>query len=357
MSESSQELPGDSHELPGDRHELPGESHELPGDPDDAAAAPEGLWRVGDTVVARRDAKFPQTCIVTGASTFGREISWTFHRPNAERAYLLLLLFSCALPCLLPCVILFGILVVASEVTEMEFRLPVAASWSARRRRRGWLGLIFLICALVAVSALYSSSHLLHEMTSHPLTFAAMTLPPTALAGLACVVLSLSQILRVRALSANAIWWSGAAPEFVELLPELEPTGAWRSGETLIIARGAQLPEYCLKTNQPTYGNSLRVGRFDFPVSGEWLAKRRQYYILGWTLVVTALFLLFFAVDDVARRRGEFSLVWFGLALVIAVSGVLILVQMRLVSIVSASDDMLWVRGAHPEFLQRFPEL
>ena len=44
-----------------------------------------------------------------------------------------------------------------------------------------------------------------------------------------------------------------------KMVIESTSEGIWRSGNLLVMRKGAQLPDRCVKTNQPAYGKRLKL--------------------------------------------------------------------------------------------------
>jgi hypothetical protein len=161
-------------------------------------------------------------------------------------------------------------------------------------------------------------------------------------------------------------------------------SGIWRDGNQLVMTRDAELPYVCIKTNRP---------------ADVWLPRTVSWYP-KWTLVLLPLGLLvWLIVAGVLRRQATIRvglcesrrvgrvwtivLAWGGvvLSLGLLILGAILekrqpeavwlipvgivlffgsaIVGATLPTIVSAAyltEDHIWLKGVHPDYLARFPE-
>lgn len=159
-------------------------------------------------------------------------------------------------------------------------------------------------------------------------------------------------------------------PRETEPPPELE--GVWRQGDWLVVSHSAKLPtEWCVKTNEPT----TRTGTlWDLGVQYKgWLytlkfgLKETLYQRRLWR---TRIMLASLVVGLPVSAVSVLSDLWFPnlvsdlaaigalaasicLVLIGFISSVIDLMQ---ISLISRTGKHVFIRGAHPDFLARFPE-
>ena len=194
-----------------------------------------------------------------------------------------------------------------------------------------------------------------------------------------------------------------ATPEFTDYVPQrpelynrLKFDGLWRDGNLLVVTKGIEFPDICLKTNEPT--DSARISqRFSFTpwwivavvlvvflvqihfglllciLLGPFVTRRaklrypasahlyRRWQLsrrIGWnTAAVVAASLA--GVYGAATLHKEpiafFLLLFAGLVIVIGVVAKGI-VGWRLKS-KRITKHYIWIKGVHPDYLRRLPEL
>ncbi len=156
---------------------------------------------------------------------------------------------------------------------------------------------------------------------------------------------------------------------------------AWRDGDQLVLGPDAQLPDCCVKTDLPAEGHSADVAAIWHEPALYWLlvlspivylivvrsvgtrvlvtvgvlpealrAARREW-VLTWALLGGGS-----AAWLAAAVLPALEFFWLGLALV-ALSIPVYVFGARLVRVTRLEDDRVWVRGVHPAYLARLPEL
>jgi hypothetical protein len=156
--------------------------------------------------------------------------------------------------------------------------------------------------------------------------------------------------------------------------------GVWRSGKRLVVRVGAQLPDRCVKTNEP--------------VNGQWVELRLSWHhpVLYLVLFVNIIVYLIVAnflsksvtlkvgISDraLASRRNAIAITWAlvvgGVALVVAGSlnqsavpflmgllampfaAAVYLWGVKLVTPTRIEDGYVWIAGVHPDYLALLPE-
>ena len=177
-----------------------------------------------------------------------------------------------------------------------------------------------------------------------------------------------------------------AAPTTASVMPDGQ-AGIWRQGKTLVMERQATLPDICVKSNQPTEGYRLKRNLswhhpgwallviINIPIyavvalmvskrsvvhiglSDAWRRRRLRRIWLAWLCVLLAV------VGGVAgvwiAENGEESIgVPMLLGSVVVFFGGLLygMISARLIRAKRIDKKLVWFNGAHPDFLNRFPE-
>ncbi len=163
---------------------------------------------------------------------------------------------------------------------------------------------------------------------------------------------------------------------------QLSPfAGLWREGNVLVMHKLAPLPDICLKSNEPATRRLKRNVQWHHPavylallvniivyavvamimtkkatihiaLTDEWFAVRKRRMIFAWCLVFLSIALLAISLTQINEADWA-PLVLIGsifLSLGAAIYG---LVACRLVAPKRMTDDYIWLKGVHPEFLNR----
>lgn len=160
--------------------------------------------------------------------------------------------------------------------------------------------------------------------------------------------------------------------------------GLWREGKLLVMHKQAPLPDICLLSNQPTHGRLKRSLRWHHPavfiaalfnlllyailalalsktatihigISDEWRARRTRRILIAWAMVLVGIGVFFGGIAALERYEG------LGIGLLIAGPVTLFvgliggLIGAQLVSPQRITKDYVWLKGVHPEFLDRLP--
>ncbi len=196
--------------------------------------------------------------------------------------------------------------------------------------------------------------------------------------------------------------------------PPVPGCGGWifRDGNALVVHRMAQLPDVCVKSNQPAEGGRLarrfswhnpwlnigalagllicisleflsghgpspmslsltivaglgiyavlarilgRTATIQIGLSPAWFAKRRRVIVIGWILALVAVGLFVGGLALVAPMSGIAPWLVFFSFPTLVVGGVLSLFGSRMVRASRITDQYVWLKGCHPDFLARFP--
>jgi hypothetical protein len=157
--------------------------------------------------------------------------------------------------------------------------------------------------------------------------------------------------------------------------------GLWRQGNILVMHKLAPLPDICLLSNQPATKRLSRTMYWHQPwiyivflispviyfivavivqknatirigLNDEWYARRQRRMLVSWLTVFAFLALLGVGVANVDSAD------WAPLAIIAGIVGGLAamitgLLICRLVTPDRITDEYVWVKGVHPDFLNR----
>ena len=158
--------------------------------------------------------------------------------------------------------------------------------------------------------------------------------------------------------------------------------GLWRRGNVLVMHKMAPLPDICLKSNQPAQRRLKRTMYWHHPaiyiavlispliyiilalclqknatihigLTDEWYVRRRTRMLIAWSTVLIGglLFALGIMIGDQSEGAAV-GLVLSGLLLPLA--GLIYgLIACRLVSPERITDQYVFIKGVHPDFLNR----
>lgn len=175
-------------------------------------------------------------------------------------------------------------------------------------------------------------------------------------------------------------------PQFADAIVDaavVQHYGLWRKGNILVMHKNVQLPDRCVKSNVPTNRRLRRNLSWHHPaiflsilisllvyiilalilrktaiiyigLSDEWFARRRRAILVGWltTLAAIAMFVIGIASIDQSEIVPWLILVGVVLFFFGLIWG---LVRARMVSPARISDEYVWLKGVHPEFLADLP--
>lgn len=177
-----------------------------------------------------------------------------------------------------------------------------------------------------------------------------------------------------------------AAPrEATEVAPQLLDAapfaGLWRQGNLMVMHKHAPLPDICLKSNLPATHRLKRslswhhpalillvligvliyaivalivrkTATIQIPLTEEWFHRRRRRMIFAWSMFLSAM-----ALIPIAAFYGE-QADWAPVAVIAAIllmigAAIYGLVACRLVSPNRMTDTYIWLKGVHPDYLDR----
>ncbi len=163
----------------------------------------------------------------------------------------------------------------------------------------------------------------------------------------------------------------------------VESGGLWRSGKLLVMRKDAQLPDRCVKSNEPTTRRLKRKltwhhpavylgllaniliyailaicmqkrATIEIPLTDEWFSRRRRTILIGWGSVILSIGL--FIVSAIGLDSNSL----FGWAMFVSVitffgGAIYGLVASRMVSPTKIDDAHVWLKGVNREFLDDLP--
>jgi hypothetical protein len=164
--------------------------------------------------------------------------------------------------------------------------------------------------------------------------------------------------------------------------------GLYRKGNQLVMHKQALLPDRCVKSNEPAGGKRLqrnlswyhplislsvlasplvfiilacilrkqaiiRVG-----LSKPWFRKRRRALLIGWLMALLGLVIFFSSIVIVTGPQCQMPWMGWGILLgvvVIIAAWIYGSMASRMVAPARITDDYVWLKGVHPEFLADLP--
>jgi hypothetical protein len=157
--------------------------------------------------------------------------------------------------------------------------------------------------------------------------------------------------------------------------------GLWRQGNQLVMHKLAPLPDICLKSNQPATRRLKRklswhhpavylailahlliyvivalvirkTATIHIPLTEEWFAIRRRRMLFSWGAILLSMMLFAVSVSVIDREA------WAPLVLIVSLllflaAAIYGLLSCRLVWPKRMTDDYIWLKGVHQEFLDR----
>jgi hypothetical protein len=158
--------------------------------------------------------------------------------------------------------------------------------------------------------------------------------------------------------------------------------GVWRSGNLLVVRRGAQLPDHCIKTNQSANGKRFKetlywhhpaiyiLALFQpiiyifvamavrkkvvvyLGVTKKTLQKRKQAILWSWGIGIVGIILFLSSVSLLSVYPEDItSGLLFLLGIVLMIGGLIVGARSRLVGIARLGDEYIWIRGVTNEYL------
>jgi len=182
-----------------------------------------------------------------------------------------------------------------------------------------------------------------------------------------------------------------AAPQqtgyYPQVPPKLSPyAGLWRDGNVLVMHKLAPLPDICVLSNEPTVTRISRklqwhhpmlaltilIGvpvyiilalimtkraTIQLPLTQDWIARRQRRMIFAWSAGLLSLGLIVGGIALAANLEDPGYLLLMVLGII---GGLAALIggqaAIGLVSPKRMTDDYIWLKGVHPDFLNRLEQ-
>jgi hypothetical protein len=164
-----------------------------------------------------------------------------------------------------------------------------------------------------------------------------------------------------------------------------ESAGLWRQGPLLVMHKNAPLPPRCVKSNAPTVRTLKRSLTWHHPavyiallfnllvyiilaivlskratiyigLCDEWFARRRRAMLIGWGMVLASIGMFVGGLAMIDRNDGMVALLIFGSFVVFLVGAIYGLIAARMVAPTRITDDYVWLKGVHRDFLATLPD-
>jgi len=158
--------------------------------------------------------------------------------------------------------------------------------------------------------------------------------------------------------------------------------GLWRQDKLLVMHRSAPLPEICLKSNQKATQRLKRSLAWHHPtvflliflhillyvvvaliirktaiihigLTDEWIAIRRKRMLIAWGLVLLGLLIFAGSIPLIVDSKEWAMFPFFGSILLCLGAAIYGLLACRLVVAKRMTDEYIWLKGVHPDFLAR----
>jgi hypothetical protein len=164
--------------------------------------------------------------------------------------------------------------------------------------------------------------------------------------------------------------------------------GLYRKGDQLVMHKNAYLPARCVKSNQPVEGRRLqrnlswyhpllylallasplvfiilayvlrKQATVYLGLSEPWFCKRRLAILIAWMMGVLGVVIMVASIVIVSDPQGRTPWVGWGILLgivVILAAAIYGSAASQMVRPVRITDDYIWLKGVHPDFLADLP--
>ena len=162
--------------------------------------------------------------------------------------------------------------------------------------------------------------------------------------------------------------------------------GPWRHGKLMVVNKLAEFPDICLVSNLPAEGSRLqrkfswhhplialsiliavpvylvlaivlsKRATLHVPMTRQWIIRRRWRIAVAWLVGLSsiALFIGAIVLDDNGVDLGA----WLFLASIFLFLGAVFfgIIACPLIKPARISDQFVWLRGVHPDYLAQLPE-
>lgn len=177
---------------------------------------------------------------------------------------------------------------------------------------------------------------------------------------------------------------SPIAAEIVDAVAVDQSDGIWRQGKLLVMHKTAQLPDRCVKSNQPTDRRLKRKLQWHHPaisltilvallvyiilaiiftkkatiyigLSDQWFAKRRWIILTAWLIVFASIAMVVVGIAQFDQIPHAGWLILAGLLLFLA--GIIYgNFRARMVTPTRIDDHYVWLKGVCRNYLDELPE-
>jgi hypothetical protein len=164
-----------------------------------------------------------------------------------------------------------------------------------------------------------------------------------------------------------------------------EAAGLWRQGPLLVMHKNAALPQRCVKSNVPTARTLKRSLTWHHPavyiallfnllvyiilaivlskratiyigLSDPWFSRRRWAILIGWGSVLASIGMFIGGIVLLDRNEGAGGFLVLGAFVVFLAGAIYGLIAARMVSPTRITDEYVWLKGVHRDFLATLPE-
>ncbi len=157
-------------------------------------------------------------------------------------------------------------------------------------------------------------------------------------------------------------------PLSITVLPSEHVGGIWKDGAILVMGVDAIFPDICIKTNQPAQGNQFEWHTFWLPqrpiiylgLTKEYQKKRNQRMNIGklfFTLSIILVLGILLLKNMFQDQLLELPALFFGIPILFGVGGAIYsATHFQIVHVINATKEHVFIKGAHPDFVNRFPQ-
>jgi hypothetical protein len=158
--------------------------------------------------------------------------------------------------------------------------------------------------------------------------------------------------------------------------------GLWRQGNLLVLHKAAPLPDICLKSNLPASRRLKRNLQWHhpavylallvnlivyvvvamivqkratlfIPLTEEWFARRKRRLLIAWGSFLLCLGMIVLGIVLAVNEQDWGLLLFLGGLIGGAVVGIAGLLSCRLIAPTRITDEYVWVKGVHSDYLDR----
>lgn len=169
----------------------------------------------------------------------------------------------------------------------------------------------------------------------------------------------------------------------VRVVQQNQTGGVWRQGKLLVMHKHAQLPPYCVKSNQPVETHlpkklqwhhpaiafTILAGlivyvilaviltkraNIQLPLTQEWRSRRVKRITIAWIISLAGVACFPMGIVLMESSPDSVAPLMFLLGLFLFIGGLIYaIVTVRLVALTRITDTHVWLKGVHPDYLAR----